>query len=214
MRKLPRALLAGGLGFAVSLIIAACGGGAGLLSGNQASTLNNQLSQISGDIQAGHCGAAQKAANQLLAQVQSLGGGVSAKLRQDLALGASTISRLTPAQCHQVTAQSTPPPSASTPTTGPSTTPTTAPTTPTTPTTAPTTPTTPTTTPTTGTTTTPSGGGALGGGPGSGHGGAGTGSGSGSGGGGGPAAGSGTGAGAGGGTAGDAHGTGKVVNGA
>jgi len=42
-----RAFLAGGLGFAVSFLVA-CGGGNGLLTSGQAGNLNSQLASISG----------------------------------------------------------------------------------------------------------------------------------------------------------------------
>jgi hypothetical protein len=164
MRKLERALLAGGLGFAVSCI-AGCGGGAGLLSGDQANTLNNRLSQISGALQAGHCGAVPGAAQQLISEVASLPSTLNGSLRQNLDNGANTVSQLAVAQCRPAGSQTTTTPTTtSTPTTTPTSTSTT-----TTPTTTPATGTTTTTTPATtppppGTTTGPSGGSGLGGG--------------------------------------------------
>ena len=56
----PRALLAGGLGFAVAFL-AACGGGSGLLSAGQANDLNNSLDQLSNAVGSGQCGAAADA---------------------------------------------------------------------------------------------------------------------------------------------------------
>jgi hypothetical protein len=165
MRNLPRALLAGGLGFAVSLTIAACGGGAGLLSGNQANTLNNQLSKVSADLTAGHCDAARRDAQGLAAQVSSLPATVSAKLRQDLILGASTIRQLVPSQCRQVSAPAPTPSTTSSTTTSSTTSSTTPATTSSTTTTSTTQTPPPKTTPTSTTTsTTPSGGGGVGGG--------------------------------------------------
>lgn len=163
MRNLRRALLAGGLGFVVSCI-AACGGGAGLLSGDQANTLNNRASEISGDLAAGRCGAARTAAASLVQDVGNLPSTVEARLRQDLDLGANTISQLAVQQCHPVSTQSR---TTSTTTSTPTTTATTT-TTPTTHTATTTTTTTPATTGTTtgtgtGTTTGPTGGGGLGG---------------------------------------------------
>jgi len=167
MRNVHRALLASGLGFAVSCI-AACGGGAGLLSGDQAGTLNNQLNQISAALAAGRCSAAETAAHRLLQEAASLPSTVDSRLRQDLDLGAETISQLAPKQCHPTSSQpTTSSTTTSTPTTTSTATTTTTPTT-ATPTTTTTT-TTPATTPgTTGTTTGPSGGGGLGGGNGNG----------------------------------------------
>ena len=98
MRNLRRALLASGLGFAVSFI-ASCGGGAGLLSGDQANTLNNQLDQISAGLSAGHCRAARSAARGFVQQVSNLPSTVNVTLRQDLDAGANTVS---PGAEHQV----------------------------------------------------------------------------------------------------------------
>ena len=57
MRKGFHAVVAGGLGFAVSLI-AACGSSTGLLSSSTAQSLTSQLQQVSSDIQQGNCAAA------------------------------------------------------------------------------------------------------------------------------------------------------------
>ena len=57
MRYAPRAILAGGLGFAVSCV-AACGGGAGLLSGDESIALSGQGNEITSAVQSGNCGAA------------------------------------------------------------------------------------------------------------------------------------------------------------
>lgn len=171
MRNLRRALLAGGLGFAVSCI-AACGGGTGLLSGDQANTLNNQLSALSADLAAGHCRAARATAQRLVQQVGNLPGTVDSRLRQDLDLGAVTVSQLAGQQCRQVSTPSTSTP-ATTSTPAATTTTTTQTTTPTHTTTTSTT-TTPATTPTTtGNNGGPSGGGGLGASSGSGGSGAG-----------------------------------------
>jgi hypothetical protein len=170
MRNLRRALLASGLGFATSFI-AACGGGAGLLSGDQANTLQNQLSRVSSALSARKCAAAKAAADRLVEQVAGLPTTITTPLLQDLDLGARTIRQLAATQCHAPIHPTTAP--QTTPTTGPATTGTTTTTTTHTTTThTTTTPTTPATTPTTtGTTTGPSGGGGLGGGAGGGGGG-------------------------------------------
>ena len=60
MRYALRATIAGGLGFAVSFLVA-CGGGGGLLSGNQASSLNSQLDQVTSALDSGNCGAVTSA---------------------------------------------------------------------------------------------------------------------------------------------------------
>jgi len=167
MRNRYRGRLAGSLGVA-ALLVAACGSGNGLLTGDQASTLQNQLSKVSSALNAGHCSGVRQATQDLVSEVASLPASVNGNLRQALDQEASQVSTLSVQQCHPA---STPKPS-TTPTTP--TTPTTTTTTPTTPTTTTTTPTTPTTPTTTSTTpaTTPtttgtnggsSGGGGLGG---------------------------------------------------
>ena len=103
MRYLLRAILAGGLGFAVSLLIAACGGGAGLLSSDQSSTLSNQLNQVSAAVAAGNCSGAANAANALSDSVSALPATVSATLRTNLIQGVSTVSELARKDCHQTT---------------------------------------------------------------------------------------------------------------
>jgi hypothetical protein len=170
MRKLRIALLAGGLGFVVSFITA-CGGGAGLLSGSQASNLNNQLSQVSSAYSAGDCNGVRSATRKLVSGVAALPTSVAGMLRQDLDQAANQVSTLAVAQCRPAastttsTTQTTNTTNTTTVTTPPTTTTTT--TTPTHTTTPPTTPTTPATTTTTpGTNTGPSGGGALSGGSG------------------------------------------------
>lgn len=174
MRSVPRALLAGGLGFAVSLVVAACGGGSGLLSSNQASTISSQLDQISSALQSGDCRAVSSATVGLSDAVASLPGSVSPTLRSNLDQGVSTVGRLANQDCRNAPATTTP---TTTTTTTPTTTSQTSSTTQTT-TTTPTT--TSTTTPTTstsattpagpGTTSTGSGGAGLGSGNGNGNG--------------------------------------------
>lgn len=172
MRTLHRALLAGSLGLVVAFV-AGCGGGAGLLSGDQASALQNQLDKVSSALSAGHCANVRSATRALADQVASLPSTINATLRQDLDQGASQVSTLAVQQCRPATnTNTTPTTPATTTTTTPTTTATT--TTPTTPTTTtPATTSTPATTPTTpGTNSGSSGGGGLssgsGGAPGSG----------------------------------------------
>jgi hypothetical protein len=171
MRNLRRALLAGALGFAVSLI-AACGGGAGLLSANQASTLNSRLDQVSSDLSQGRCGAVPTATQGLANAILNLPATVSGTLRRDLDQAANQVTTLAVQQCHQATtAKTTPTNTTTTNTTTTNTTPTNTTTTNTTPTNTTTTNTTPATTPTNpGTTTGSSGGGGLPGGSGAGNG--------------------------------------------
>ena len=98
MRYAPRALLAGGLGFAASFLVA-CGGSSGLLSGDQAIALNGQLDQISSAVQSGNCGAAVNASAALNNAVQTLPATVNPTLRRNLSQGASTIAELARKDC-------------------------------------------------------------------------------------------------------------------
>jgi hypothetical protein len=174
MRHLPRALLAAGLGFAVSFLVA-CGGGAGLLSGNDSANLNSQLDSVSSAVAARNCPAAASALSRLGNQVDNLPGKVSPTLRANLAQGVATVSQLASRDCHRSTTTSTAS-TASTSTTTPSTTTTHSTTSTTTPSTSTTTttststttPATTTTTPGTTSTTGGTGGAGLGGGGGGG----------------------------------------------
>ncbi len=159
MRYIPRALLAGGLGFAAA-VLAACGGGSGLLSAGQSSTLNSQLDAVSAAIARGHCTAAAATAqgfDNSVANLTSINPTLTDNLRQASAALAqragpecsSRQSSTTPATTKTKTTPTVTTPTSSTPTsTAPATTSTGA-TTPTTPATTPTptgtTPTTPTT---------------------------------------------------------------------
>ncbi len=195
MRCAPRAILAGGLGFAAAFLVA-CGGSSGLLSGNQSVDLSGQADEISAAVQAGNCGAAINASAALDRKVHTLPATVNPTLRSNLTQGASTIAQLAAKQCRHHTASTAS--TASTPTTSPSTTTTTSTststststTTPTTTTTTSSTSTTATTPTNTGTTSTTTGGAGLGesttttgngNGSGSGSGGAGAGNGNGNG---------------------------------
>ena len=181
MRYAPRALLAGGLGFAVSFLVA-CGGGSGLLSADQANSLNSQLDQVSTAVVSGQCGAAADAASGLTNAVENLSGSVNATLVGNLKQGVSTVSELAARNCHP---QTTTPTTPTTPTTTTNTTTTPTATTPSTTTSAPPTTSSATTTTPAGTTSTGGGTGGAGigggGGNGGGSGGAGTGNGNGNG---------------------------------
>ena len=106
MRYAPRAVLAGVLGFATSFIVA-CGGCAGLLSANQASTLNDQLNQISSDVQSRNCGETDGALGSLSNEVQGLPPSVSPTLRSNLAQGVATVEQLARTDCRQSTTTQT-----------------------------------------------------------------------------------------------------------
>jgi cell division protein FtsN len=142
MRQGFRAVVAGGLAFAVSLI-AACGSSTGLLSADTATSLTNQLQQVSSDLQQGNCAAAHDELAKLSQDIQNLPSSVSSTLRSNLNEGLTRAQELAATQCKSPT--STTP----TTTTATTTTPTTTTETATQPTTTQTTPTqtTPTTTP-------------------------------------------------------------------
>jgi hypothetical protein len=148
-----RAILAGVLGFAASVVVA-CGGGSGLLSGDQANSLKGQLDQVSTALASGACNNVSGAIGSFSNAVANLPSSVNATLRNNLSQGASTVAQLARQECRPAAAK---PRTETTPATTTETTPaTTTETTPaTTTTTTPTTPTTPTNTTPTHTTTTP-----------------------------------------------------------
>src|SRR5690349_5696368 len=180
MRYASRAVLAGALGFAAAFVVA-CGGSSGLLSSNDASSLNNQLDSVSSALASKNCGDVSSATSQLADDVVNLPASINSTLRNNLTQGVSTIAQLARRQCANV--PSTPTVQTSTTPTNTTTTQTHTETTPTTPTHTNTTPTTPTntstnpaTTPTTpGTTSTGTGGAGVGQGAGNSSGGSGTG---------------------------------------
>jgi hypothetical protein len=98
MRQGLRAVVAGGLGFAVSLI-AACGSNTGLLSADTATTLTNQLQQVSSDIQQGNCAAAHDELAKLSQDIQNLPSSVSSTFRSNLNEGLTRAQELAASQC-------------------------------------------------------------------------------------------------------------------
>jgi hypothetical protein len=102
MRHASRALLAGGLGLAVSFLVA-CGGGSGLLSSDQASTLNSQLDQVSSAVGSGNCAAASSAVSDFSNMVSNLPTGVNQTLRDNLSQDASRLGQLAAADCQNAT---------------------------------------------------------------------------------------------------------------
>ena len=163
MRYAPRAILAGGLGFAVSFVVA-CGGSSGLLSGDQSDALSGQADQVSAAVQSGNCGAAVSASAVLGNQVQTLPVTINPTLRRNLNQGASTIAELARKDCRHTTSTQSTTASSSTTATSTSTSTSTSTTTPTTTTSTSTTSSTATTPTDTGSTSTTTGGAGLGGG--------------------------------------------------
>ena len=163
MRYAPRAILAGGLGFAVSFV-AACGGGSGLLSADQSNALSGQADEINSAVQRGNCGAALNASEVLNSDVRTLPVTIDPTLRRNLSQGARTIADLAGQECRHTTSTASIPTTTSTTSTTTTSSTSTSASTPTTTTTT-TTATTSATTPTgTGTTSTTTGGVGLGGG--------------------------------------------------
>jgi hypothetical protein len=155
MRYASRAVLAGALGFAAAFVVA-CGGGSGLLSSNDASTLNNQLDSVSSALASQNCGDVSNATSKLADDVINLPSSLNSTLRNNLTQGVSTIAQLARRQCANVPSTTTT--QTNTTTTATTTTQTHTTTTPSTPTNTTTTPTTPTNTTTNpATTSTPSG---------------------------------------------------------
>src|ERR1700704_5664330 len=99
MRSVLRALLAGGLVFTVSLVVAACGGGSGLLSSDQASTISSQLDQISSALQSGDCRPASGPKVNPSPEGATLPASVSPTLRSNLDQGISPVGQLANRQC-------------------------------------------------------------------------------------------------------------------
>jgi hypothetical protein len=163
MRYAPRAILAAGLGFAVSFVVA-CGGGSGLLSGDQSDALSGQADQISSAVQSGNCGAAVSASAVLDNQVQTLPVTVNSTLRSNLSQGASTIAELARKDCRHTTSTQSTTTASSTTTTSTSTSTSTSTTTPTSTSATSTTSSTATSPTDTGSTSTTTGGVGLGGG--------------------------------------------------
>ncbi len=97
MRYVPRALLAGAVGFAVALL-AGCGSSGGLLSADQASTLNDQLNSVSSALSAHNCPAVATATANLTDSASSLSG-VDGNLSTTVAEVASSIASLAKQQC-------------------------------------------------------------------------------------------------------------------
>lgn len=102
MRHVSRALLAGGLGLAAAFLVA-CGGGAGLLSSDQASTLNAQLDQVSSAVASGNCAAASSAVSDFSNAVSTLPAGVNQTLRDNLSQDATKLGQLAAKDCQNAT---------------------------------------------------------------------------------------------------------------
>jgi hypothetical protein len=92
-----RAIVAAGLGFAVSALVG-CGGSGSLLSGDQASRLSAQLEQASVDLSSSNCRLAASDINTFRSSVDGLNS-VNATLIRNLDQGAQTIQTLAAKEC-------------------------------------------------------------------------------------------------------------------
>jgi len=106
MRYAPRALLAGGLGLAASCLVA-CGGDAGLLSGDQANNFNAALDSVSTAVQSGNCAAAANAADSLRNEVANLPPTINRTLTQVLNQGVTTVAQRASVDCRGSTTTTT-----------------------------------------------------------------------------------------------------------
>jgi hypothetical protein len=136
MRPALRALVAGGLGFAVSLI-AACGGGSRVLSADQANALRARLDQLQSAVNRGDCTGVQNGLSQLSVEISNV---PNSTARTNLTDGFETLQRQASTECQVSTPQTTTTKTTTTKTTTTQTTPTTTATTTTIPTTTATTP--------------------------------------------------------------------------
>jgi TolA-binding protein len=96
-----RAIVAAGLGFAVSALVG-CGGSGGLLSGAQANRLSTQLEQASQDLASSDCRSAEGDINTFRSSVNGLNS-VNATLIRNLDQGAQRIQTLAESECQVYT---------------------------------------------------------------------------------------------------------------
>ena len=92
-----RAIVAAGLGFAVSALVG-CGSSGSLLSSDQASRLSAQLEQASVDLSSSNCRSAASDINTFRSSVDGLNS-VNATLIRNLDQGAQTIQTLADREC-------------------------------------------------------------------------------------------------------------------
>jgi hypothetical protein len=110
MRLALRAIVAGGLGFAVSLI-AACGGGSSVLSADQASALSSRLDQLQAAVNSGDCSGVQTGLSQLASEISNV---ANSAARANLTEGFDTLQRQANRECPVSTPQSAPKPKTTT----------------------------------------------------------------------------------------------------
>ncbi len=98
MRLAPRALSAGPIA-ALAISLAACGSSAGLLSGQQASSLRTSLDQVQTALDQHNCSVAESNAIALESAIARLPSSVNGTVRSSLVQGVNTVKRLVAQDC-------------------------------------------------------------------------------------------------------------------
>jgi hypothetical protein len=98
MRYILRALLPGVLGFAVAVLVAACGGSSSLFSAAQATSLNGQLAAVQNDLNNGNCSAVVTDAQSFDQAVSNLSG-VNGRLVNNLKQASSALANRAGKDC-------------------------------------------------------------------------------------------------------------------
>jgi hypothetical protein len=98
--------LALALGAALAVALVSCGGGddEGLLPGDDAQQIVENLNQVELDVANGDCDAAAENAAEVGDQIDALGGDVNAELKERLEEGASELEQLISTDCVEATA--------------------------------------------------------------------------------------------------------------
>ena len=107
MRHRPRAL-AGGLLAALALSLAACGSSSGLLSSQEAASLNSALDRIHAALKHHECTAAHAHALALKSRVAQLPSSINGTVRSSLEQGVGTVERLVARDCQETPAATQP----------------------------------------------------------------------------------------------------------
>jgi hypothetical protein len=103
--RLALPILALVLGAAVAVGLVSCGGRdeKGLLPGENAQQIVDNLNQVEQDASNGDCDLALQHAEEVRAQIEALGNDVNAQLKQRLADGAAKLEQLIPTDCVEAT---------------------------------------------------------------------------------------------------------------
>jgi hypothetical protein len=99
-------ILALALGAALAVGLVSCGGGddKGLLPGENAQQIVDNLNQVELDAENGDCDSAAEAADEVQAQIEELGSDGNAERRQRLAEGAAQLEQVISTSCVEATA--------------------------------------------------------------------------------------------------------------